>query len=362
MVKGERQLFNYIFYERETKVFSEDNLLMVFWEFIDQVFSCRYRWFFREILFSLLKQICICCFKHDSIYPQCVSGCGFLQAWGALPHSAKDIRGKNPTEEQVLKQMLQRILYTLCCCFLAGIPFACRSFAQSAPLPVRTLRIGTMDLPPYGWIDEQGKKQGIIYEMEQEIGLRSGMPFTNEIYPFNRLLRMLKKGKLDLISSQAHQAAEDAGEKLGVQFTINVIAGTRKGSGIREIEDFKNSFLVYHHSATYSQLEGLPRDIQRVKSYRQALHILHTRKIVDGAVFSEPAYYYWMQDFGLTPDDFGNVIMIERGKKQWIFVRKDLPAEIRSKLKGVVEEIYQEKMYERLLNKYTMKGSDSDEE
>ena len=252
--------------------------------------------------------------------------------------------------------MKQMLLCTLCFCYLIGwgqsIPTV---MAQSCTRDVTTLKIGTMDLPPYGWIDKQGNKQGIIYELSQEIGIRSGMTFTNKMYPFNRLLQMLMEGELDLISSQAHQPALDAGDKLGIQFNINVIAGTRKESKIRSIKDFRDKFLVYHHSATYPQLEGLPKKIQRVKSYQQALQILHARKNVDGAVFSEPAYYYWMQNLGLTPNDFGKVVMIETGKKQWIFVRKDLSISIRKTLKRVVKKIYHENLYEQLLKKYKKK-------
>lgn len=228
--------------------------------------------------------------------------------------------------------------------------------AQPDVQPLTSLKIGTMNLPPYGWVDAEGQKQGIIYEMSNEIGVRSKLPFTNQIYPFKRLLRMLKSGEIDLISSQAHQKALDAGDKLAIQFNINVIAATRKGSGIRTLADFKDKFMVYHHAASYPQLRGLPRDIQRVNSYRQALQILHIRPVADGAVFSEPAYYFWMQDLGLTPDDFGEVVMIEKAKMQWIFVRKDMPAATRELLRQVVEEIYREGMYDRLLEKYKNNG------
>ena len=244
-------------------------------------------------------------------------------------------------------------LYTVCICFFLiwayGIAIA---EAQKSTDELTSIKIGTMDLPPYGWEDSNHEKHGIIYEMNQEIGIRSGLSFTNVILPHNRMYHLLKSGEIDLISSQAHQAAKDAGDKLAIQFKINVIAATKKGSGIQKIEDFKGKKIIYHHSASYSQLEGLPQNIQRVKSYRQILEILYFRPHEDGAVFSEPAYYYWMKVMGLTPADFGKVIMIERDKEQWIFVRKGLPQKIRIILKQIVEEIYRENLYEKLLKKY----------
>lgn len=244
-------------------------------------------------------------------------------------------------------------IYTVCICFFLiwtyGITIA---DAQKSTDDRIAIKIGTIDLPPYGWEDSNHEKHGIIYELNQEIGIRSGLSFTNVILPINRMYRLLKNGEIDLISSQAHQAAQDAGDKLAIQFDINVIAATKKGSGIYEIEDFKGKNLIYHHSASYPQLEGLPQNIQRVKSYRQVLELLYLRPHADGAVFSEPAYYYWMGVRRLTPADFGKVIMIERNKAQWIFVRKGLPQKIRTILKQIVEDIYREDLYEELIKKY----------
>ena len=106
-----------------------------------------------------------------------------------------------------------------------------------------------MKLPPYGWIDKDKKRHGLVFEISQEIGIRSGLPFTNEILPFNRMLSMLKNGKIDILSSQPHQKALDAGDKLGIIFKINVIAATKKKSRISKIEDFKGKQLIYHLSA-----------------------------------------------------------------------------------------------------------------
>lgn len=214
------------------------------------------------------------------------------------------------------------------------------------------LRIGTMDLPPYGWTDSQGYKQGIIYELNEEIGRRSNMRYSNEIIPFNRMLKMLKDGELDLISSQAHKEAIDAGDKLEIQHTINVIAGTRKNSFINAISDFAGKTIAYHFGASYKQLEGIPKKIERVASYREMLKILSSQPLLDAGIFSEPAYYYWMQELGLKPSDFGDVILIEANKEQWIFVRKTLPQAQREHLKKIVAQIYNEKIFEKLLRKY----------
>lgn len=224
--------------------------------------------------------------------------------------------------------------------------------AQTLKNEVTSLKLVTMDLPPYGWIDKEGKPHGILYELTEEIGKRSGLPYTHKIRPFPRMLSELKIGKVDLLSSQAHQRSLEVGEKLTIQHYIDVIAATKKDSNIKTIGDLKNKSLLYHQNASYKQLEGLPKDITYTRGYKQALISLHKREGLHAAVFSEPAYYFWMKHLGLTSNDFGKVITIEKNKKQWIFVRKDFPLEIRIKLKKIVEDIRSEGLYESLLKKY----------
>jgi len=235
--------------------------------------------------------------------------------------------------------------------------FSLLSTTSAKPLTeeVTSLRLVTMNLPPYGWIDEKGKPHGIIYELTEEIGKRSGLPYTHKISPFSRMLLELKVGKVDLLSSQAHKRALDSGDKLAIQFYIDVIAGTKKDSKIKTIKDFKDKSLIYHHGASYKQLDGLPSSITYARGYHQSLLMLNKRQKFHGAIFSEPAYYYWMKDLGLSADDFGNVVTIEKNIKQWVFVRKDLPEEVRNTLKSIVDELRREGFYESLLKKYGKK-------
>lgn len=223
---------------------------------------------------------------------------------------------------------------------------------ESASSPSSVLRIGTMDLPPYGWKERGNEKKGIIFEMNEQIGVRSGLKFTNDILPFSRMLLLLEKGQLDLISSQAHSKSLKAGDKLAIQFKINVIAGTRKGAAIKTFEDLKGKSFIYHRSASYKQLNNYPKRISRVNSYEQILKMLKSQPLVDAGVFSEPAYYFWMKGLDFKVKDFGNVVMIETGKEQWIIVRKDMSKDLRAKLLIIVNEIYNEKMYDKLLLKY----------
>jgi ABC-type amino acid transport substrate-binding protein len=234
---------------------------------------------------------------------------------------------------------------------------SCPLKCLAAATPGR-LRIGTMELPPYGWIDEQGRRRGAYFELGEMIGTRAGLPYENEIMPFGRMLQSLKDGRVDLASSQAHQQALDAGEPLAVIHTINVVAATRKGSGIRTLGDLKGKTIVLHRGASYKQLDGLPGSVEVVDSYEQALRMVHARAGIDAAVFSEPAYWYLLQKLGLRSDDFGRLLTLEVNKEQWIFVRHGLDESLKSRLRSVVDQLREQAAFEKIIRAFGTPGPD----
>ncbi len=216
----------------------------------------------------------------------------------------------------------------------------------------KTLRIGTMDLPPYGWEDGSHKKHGIIYEMNEEIGKRSGLKFTNQILPFKRMFKMLKNGDLDLISSQPHKDALEAGEKLTVQHDVSVILVPKRDLQIASINDLANKSIAHHHGASYPALDSLNITITRVSDYREMVKQLFSNPNLSAGIFSAPAYYYWVKKLGLSPRNFGTPIVIPNRNQQWIIVNKAMPLKLKMKIKKEIDQIYQENLFETLLKKY----------
>ncbi|WP_319466126.1 transporter substrate-binding domain-containing protein [uncultured Pseudodesulfovibrio sp.] len=212
------------------------------------------------------------------------------------------------------------------------------------------LRIGTMELQPYGWVDKKGNKHGSLYALHEEVGKRYGGSYSNEIIPFVRMFEMLQQGELDMISSQPHAAAMRAGDKLAVQYLNRVVVATRRDSGVRNLDDLEGRTVLVHAGASYVELDDINFQVHYMQNYRMMLEVLFLRAGIAAAVFSEPAYYYWMYMLGLSPDDFGNVVILSEDKEQWAFVRKGLAPAVRDKLKRIVNAIRKEKVYERLLS------------
>ncbi|WP_432735632.1 substrate-binding periplasmic protein [Maridesulfovibrio sp. FT414] len=238
---------------------------------------------------------------------------------------------------------------------MAVVIFAFMCSPQTGYAETKPLRMGTLDLTPYGWVAADGSKHGLVYRLHEEIGKRSGLQYTNDIIPLARAFIMLKNGDLDLITAQAHNAALDAGAPLIVQNLIRVVAVTKKNSGMARLSDLKGKHLLYIIGTSYPPLEGIPGNISRTPNYHTMLKMVYSRPLIDGGIFSEPAYYYWLQQTSMTANDFGKPIPVAT-RKDWVFVRKDLPAHLREKIVKAVESMREDNFYENMLKELAVKS------
>lgn len=214
-----------------------------------------------------------------------------------------------------------------------------------------TLRIGSVELQPYGSRNPGGEPGGILYDLHEELGKRIGVPFSNQLVPFARMIDMLGNGELDLIQAQPHASVLEAGEQLVVQNQINVVVVTKRGSNIRGFNGLKDRRLLHILRASYPSLDGVTDKIDYVKNYEIMLKMILNRPGIAGGVFSEPAFYYWMHQLGYSMSDFGVIIRIAT-RDDWIFVRRGLDQSLKAKIRSAVESLRREKYYERLMDEF----------
>jgi ABC-type amino acid transport substrate-binding protein len=239
---------------------------------------------------------------------------------------------------------LHGICFIIC---LAALLAPLHSVAETAE---EKLRIGVLDLKPYGW-EENGVKGGIVYDLLHELAVRTQLDYSIEVIPFARTIDMLASGDIDLIISQPHAATLKAGEQLAVMNQINVVVVTRKGAAITERDGLKNKRLLCIVNSSYPELVGLTRNINHVRNYKIMLQTIAERPPIAGGVFSEPAFYYWTNQLGYKPVDFGNIILLAR-RDDWIFVRKGLADSIKEKVRHAVDTMHQDRVYERIMENF----------
>jgi ABC-type amino acid transport substrate-binding protein len=228
----------------------------------------------------------------------------------------------------------------------------CLANAQISSPNDTILKIGSMEFPLHGFIDDDGRQAGLFYDFLTEVASRSGLTFENTLMPYRRTISKLKSGEVNMLISTYNEPAQDAGEPLSYLWSYQYILVPSKNSDITTIEDLRGKSFIYIGQGTQLELKGLPGKIHRVKTMEQALQLLKRRPNIEATLGTERTYDYLLKKLGYTREDFGSVIPLQEVREEWVFVDRNMPQEIREKLKQATQEVLDDKFFETLLDKY----------
>lgn len=240
--------------------------------------------------------------------------------------------------------------------FIIGLmTIPCSNSSAQIPIPDDTiLKIGSMELPIYGFIDEEGRNSGVFYDFLTEVATRSGLTFENSIMPYLRTIGYLKSGDINMLISTYNEQVLDAGEPLSYLWSYKYILVVGKNSGIKSIEDLRGKSLIYVGQGVRPELKDLPAKIYRVKNFEQSIQMLKRWPGLDAIVISERSYDYLLKKLEFTREDFGSVIPMDEIREEWIFVDRNMPPKTRETLKRATEDVKTDNVFEKLLDKYNV--------
>lgn len=239
--------------------------------------------------------------------------------------------------------------------------------AGAEPGDTFELQIGTLELPPFGWVDPERGSRGITYDLNQEIGRRSGLPYRNQVAPAARLLESMVHGRTHFVLALENAGKMAGAEKLALAYQINFIVVTKRGSGIKTLEQLNGRRVIFPRMIrgvqggmqTYlPELAGLQIKPVDVNQYEQTLRMLQRRKSIHAAVISEPAYHFELDQLGLTPGDFGRVLPLRERAGLWAFVQPDLPQHVKERLTGAVQSVREENLFRQIAERYLPPSAD----
>ncbi len=223
------------------------------------------------------------------------------------------------------------------------------------------LQIGTVELPPYAWVDPEHGSRGITWKLNEEIGQRSGLPYRQQVMPAPRLLESMLHGETHFVLALEKAGQMAGAEQLALAYQLNFILVTKRGAGIESLHDLIGRNILFPR-----MIRGMPGGMQAylpeladlqvnpvdVNQYDQTLKMLKRRKHIHAAVISEMAYYYELQQLGLTADDFGRVLPLGEPAGLWAFVQPTLPQDIKDRLRTVVQDAWEERLFYRFAEHY----------
>jgi ABC-type amino acid transport substrate-binding protein len=146
---------------------------------------------------------------------------------------------------------------------------------------IEPLRIGTIDVPPYGMMDNEGATDGVLYQLGSRIAQRTGLPYNNLLYPTGRVYAMLTHRQLDLAISSRSLDRDLGLVNLGKVWQMEGILLYRANLPLadpRTLADFA-PFTIGRLTGTCPPLLRAGLQVKDVSDYSQGLRLLAANRL-----------------------------------------------------------------------------------
>lgn len=227
----------------------------------------------------------------------------------------------------------------------------CNNSRASEPL-----RIVTPDIPPFGFLTEDGQKTGMLYEMENQIAQQAGFTYENRIVPFARLIEELSTGKADTGIFLHSRENEKSAVKVAHVFNLkNIIIGL-KGTAFKTLNDLHGKTVATVRGAIYD--EAFTADTAIIKyetsNYQQSLRML-VHKRIDAVIGPEIGLMFTAKMSDYPKETFGDPLVLNT-KEAWLQFSRKTAEENQDKiaaLKAAAEKLLQNGSIRAVMNRYT---------
>lgn len=230
---------------------------------------------------------------------------------------------------------------------------ACAALLTAPIAMAETLRIVTLDLPPYGYVENK-IDTGLNYEIGNLIAHEAGFEPDNRIIPLARAVDDIATGKADILimfpSSQIGKIAKEIGHILNFE----IIILSRAGSGNRSIADLRGKTLASVRGAKYddriSKKNGFI--IYPTKNYSQSLKMLLSRR-VDAAIGPKDGLFFSAKTNAFPKQAFDDPLVLSV-RKGCVFISNRTSPYIIKKVSSAIIILKENGAIKRLLRKYSL--------
>lgn len=204
------------------------------------------------------------------------------------------------------------------------------------------LRIATLDLMPYGFIDSKKKTVGVLFDLGSKIAEEAGFSFSNEIYPFARILKMMEDGRVDIAITSPHKSMEEVAVPIAeVCSAENIVIGP-KGTEFNSLKDLHGKTIGVVRGANYDDAFYYDTAIKKypIGDYTQGIKLIFAKRI-DGMAGPELGILFEAFHIGYKEEDFGKPLLLN-AEWAWLFYsKKTVNDEKMEKLKATIVKLLQ---------------------
>ncbi|WP_417335462.1 substrate-binding periplasmic protein [Halobacteriovorax marinus] len=210
------------------------------------------------------------------------------------------------------------------------------------------VRVVLFDVAPFSYINENGKLDGLVYNLCKKIEKESNLEFTYTLVPYARAIKLLRDGEMDMaIFYPSSKYKKDFDQLTPTLGNINYLVSL-KDIQIKKLSDIGSRKIAFIRGAKYSpEFDALEKPgTVFMQDYSKALQMLLLNR-VDIVVISSAAFKYFISENKLDAGKGFNTFMLNE-QKNWIHLRKGISNEIKSALEQANEKVIKSNQYQSL--------------
>lgn len=215
------------------------------------------------------------------------------------------------------------------------------------------LRILTVQMAPFGFLTEDGKSTGMLYDISNRIAEEAGFSYKNKVVPFTRLTKKLEYGKADFGIFFISKANSKAAKKVIPIIPLENIVVGLKGSEIKSLKALHGKLVARVRNAKYDESFSADSAILKydTNNYQHSIKML-IKKRVDAMIGPRTGLFFAAKKIGYSEDTFCEPLILNT-KYAWLQYSRVASDEKKiAALKTAAEKLLKADTIQGLVDKY----------
>ncbi len=216
-----------------------------------------------------------------------------------------------------------------------------------------TLRIVTLSLPPYGYV-EKGTDTGLNYELSNLLAVEAGFEPDNRIIPLIRAVDDIAAGRADMVIMFPNPTIDAVAKNLGIILPMETVLFGRAGSLYRSLKDARGKIVASVRGARYDERISKKSGIilYPTASYSQSLKMLLAGR-VEAVIGPKLGLYFTVKTDNYPKRAFGDPLVLSTAQG-CVFISNKTSPDIIEKVVAAMTRILANGTVHMLLEKYSL--------
>jgi ABC-type amino acid transport substrate-binding protein len=234
--------------------------------------------------------------------------------------------------------------------FFLASTFVLGNFAS---LWAQDLKIETINVAPFGFLDQNGKPTGISYEMANMIAQESGLSYANTITPYARTVVDLEYGTASFVIRFVNpEILKNSVQVASVIAMPTIIVGL-SDAPFKSLADLHGKTVGVLRGGSFDEAFSNDALIKKyeVDNYNTMMKLLVAKRI-DAALGSSIGLYYEAKNLDISKSQLGKPLILNVQENIINFSRKVFDPKIVEKLKNATQALKDQNKLIPIVNKY----------